>query len=81
MTTNTQNPRTLDAKFAGRCRDCGGEIFVGDKVLWFGRGQGVEHAAKQEVCFPNREAEQERRAFDMKMQRDEIMGLTDDCPF
>jgi hypothetical protein len=35
----------MKARFAGRCRECGGAVDVGDDVRWLGRGKGVVHAA------------------------------------
>lgn len=34
----------MKAKFAGRCKSCGGYIDVGDEVKWLGKGRGVRHA-------------------------------------
>ncbi len=34
--------RRIRAKYAGKCRDCGGEIRVGDSIYWQ-RGQGARH--------------------------------------
>jgi hypothetical protein len=38
----------MKAKFAGRCADCGGNIYEGSEIYWE-KGHGATHAHR-EVC-------------------------------
>ena len=31
--------RTITLKYAGRCKDCGADLAVGEKAKWYGRGK------------------------------------------
>jgi hypothetical protein len=39
----SEAPRPISAKFDGICRTCGGEIRVGDRILWVA-GCGASHS-------------------------------------
>lgn len=42
--------REIQAKYASPCSDCGGPIFVGEKVLWSPTLRSVRHF-DEEACY------------------------------